>query len=85
MQFYFIFPDFFYFDRMNSENEEATFLEDRRFIVGEREILQLIKSQSASSALSLSINTQEGKKIAVGIKFKYKCKVSINAIENTML
>lgn len=42
------------------------------------------KSQSASSAPSLSMNTQEAEKIAVSIKFIHKCKVSINAIENTM-
>ena len=72
---------------MNSENEEAVFLKDRRFIVGEREILQLIKKSVCEQCSEIidEHTIQEGEKIAAGIKFKYKCKVSINAIENTML
>ena len=58
---------------MNTENEEVAFLEDRRFIVGEREILQLIKKSICEQCSELiSMNTQEGEKIAVGFKFKYK-------------
>ena len=51
--FILFFLIFFYFDRMNSENEEATFLEDRRFIVGEREILQLIKKSICEQCTEL--------------------------------
>ena len=63
---------------MNSENEEAAFLKDRRFIVGERDILQLIKKsicEQCPKPIDRHI-IQEGEKVAAGIKFKYKYKVS---------
>ena len=54
---------------MNSENEEAAFLKDRRFIVEEREILQLIKNSISEQCSELidEHTIQEGEKIAPGI------------------
>ena len=68
MQMYFIFP-YLFFSRMNSENEEAAFLKDRRFIVEEREILQIIKKSISEHCSELidEHTIQEGEKIAAGI------------------
>ena len=47
---------------MKTENEEAAFLEDRRFIVGEREILQLIKKSICEQCSELiDEHTRRGK------------------------
>ena len=64
---------------MKTENEEAAFLEDRRFIVGEREILQLIKKSICEQCSELiDEHTRRGKdcskyKIHTQMQSKYKC------------
>lgn len=59
-------------------NEEMDLLKERRFIVGERSLRDLVKRISCEQCVGkiVASSVQEGESIAAGIKFTYKCVVS---------
>ncbi|XP_078311342.1 uncharacterized protein LOC144618669 [Crassostrea virginica] len=59
------------------DSDEFCLLKDRRFMVGERELLQLLcRSTCQQCEGKIDPSTiQEGEYIAAGIKYKFKCSV----------
>ncbi|XP_061187746.1 uncharacterized protein LOC133195811 [Saccostrea echinata] len=58
------------------DKEEVDILSDRRFIVGEREILDLIKRSTCKECVGpiLPSSVVEAEKIAAGVKYKFTCR-----------
>lgn len=71
--------------KINEENQqEMSILSERRFVVGENEILELLKRSTCKlcgDSITPSSIT-EAEKIAAGIKYKFKCTVSITWMYN---
>ncbi|XP_062620690.1 uncharacterized protein LOC134282303 [Saccostrea cucullata] len=67
--------------KVKEDDEEIHLLNDRRFIVGERELLYLIERTTCSECGERidSSTIQEGEKVAAGVKYQYLC---INAHKN---
>ena len=61
------------------DNEEHSLIKERKFIVGEKTLKDLIKRKNCHQcdAKIQPCSVQEGEHIAAGIKFKYKCVVSV--------
>lgn len=72
LYFYYMFVVYF------RDSDEFCLLKDRRFMVGERELLQLLRRstcQQCEGKIDPS-TIHEGEYIAAGIKYKFKCSVS---------
>lgn len=62
----------------DKDQEEMNILSDRRFVVGERELLDLLKRSTCTECGDPIIQSSivEAEKIAAGVKYKYTCTVS---------
>ena len=71
--------------KINEEHQqEMSILSERRFVVGENEILELLKRSTCKLCGDPIIPSSitEAEKIAAGIKYKFKCTVSITWMYN---
>lgn len=66
-----------------NDSEEYQHLKEKKFVVGEKAILDLLKRSSCKECKEPvdPSSITEGEKIASGIKFKFVCKVSFYCID----
>lgn len=71
----------------DKDQEEMNILSDRRFVVGERELLDLLKRSTCTECGDPIIQSSivEAEKIAAGVKYKYTCTVSYHKINKWTL